>query len=188
MKISKRVVVAVTLAILGGGAMVVSAQAQDQARDQASQTAPHGVRGGMHGRGFVPMRGGAGGEFVSALLRAVHEEGLTTPALALTQAQKQQIMTLVQTAFKANAGKPAAPDITVVGNPASSGFAGAVQARQSAASSRVLAESNLATSIYQTVLTVQQQQALPTALQSLQTKAQQRRAAWQGRHSRPSNG
>ncbi len=190
MKYSKHVLLAVALVTLGSGAAITaSAQSSNQTPNPAPNAAPPAGGQGPH-HGFGRFRGprGAGGPFVATLLRAVREEGKTTPALALTVAQRQQIRTLVKASFKTGAANHPGVDVTVVGNPGSSGYAGAVQGAQSTAASRVLNESNLATQIYQQVLTAKQQQALPVALQALQTKAQERRAAWLSRHPHSSNG
>ncbi len=167
----QRVLCAVALATLGAAAVgTASAQTSSSA---PGVSPPHHMHGGQ-------FRHFGGSPFLGSLLRATRQ-------LNLLPAQQASIKTILSTARPHQPGtQPQRPDITVLGNPGSQGYAAAVQGAQAAASARVLKESTLAEQIY-AVLTKSQQDELPTVLASIQAKEQARRAQWAGRHA-TSNG
>jgi Spy/CpxP family protein refolding chaperone len=161
---SRSAVLAATLASIGLGTAVVAAQETNSS--SVSPPAATGRPHWHHARGAGP---------VGMLLRATRQ-------LNLSADQKQSIEALLHQARSEHRGLGAGPDITVLGNPGDANFGSAVQSLQSRSSSRIQAESELASSIYG-VLTPQQKQQLPAVLANLKAKAQARRAAWQAQHA-----
>jgi hypothetical protein len=164
----QRVLCAVALATLGAGA-VGTAAAQTSASAPAATPPQH-----MHGGHF---RRSGGSPFVGSLLRATRQ-------LNLLPAQQASIKSILAGARGTHqpGTQPQGPDITVIGNPGSQGYAAAVQGAQAAAAARIVKESTVAEQIY-AVLSKSQQDELPAVLASIQAKEQARRAQWASRHA-----
>jgi hypothetical protein len=174
----QRVLFAVTVTALGAGAMG-TACAQTSAAAAAPGTAPphHGHRGHFGRFG--------GSRFVGSLLRATKQLGKApgTQSLALSTDQQTYIKGLLKSARgDRHPGTRQGPDITVIGNPTSNGFAAAVQNAQAAATARVQKDSALAQSIWAD-LSPGQQAAIPGLLASIRAQEQARRAQWAAKHT-----
>ncbi|HTV51378.1 MAG TPA: Spy/CpxP family protein refolding chaperone [Steroidobacteraceae bacterium] len=167
------------LAILAAAALACGAGgialAQSSVASSSSSTTTSAPAGHRH------WRGARHSMLVGTLLRAARQ-------LNLTDAQKSDIKSLLTQARSSQSSTQGRrPDITVLGNPGDSGFAGAIATIKSEQEARLDRESALATSIYQ-VLTPEQQKALPGVLAQMQSKFQARRAAWEQRHASSSSG
>src|SRR5665213_3525442 len=128
----QRVVFAVTVAALGAGTMG-TAFAQTNASSAPGSAPAHHGHHGHFGRFH-------GSRFVGSLLRATKQLGRApgTQNLALSADQQTYIKGLLKSARSGHhRGTQQAPDITVVGNPTSSGFAAAVQSAQATATARI---------------------------------------------------
>jgi hypothetical protein len=170
----QRAVFAVAVAALGAGAVAMAAAPTSSS---APTTTPsHHLHRG-HFRGF------RGTPFVGTLLRATRQLGVMQPQLALTQTQQDSIKTILAGERRHQPGdQPQGPDITVLGDPGSQGYAAAVQDAEAAAQARIQKQSLLAEQIYGVLSTAQKDQ-LPTVLASIQAKEQTRRAQWASRHA-----
>ncbi len=117
---------------------------------------------------------------MGSLLRATKQLGQApgTQSLALTADQLTYIKGLLKSARTDHRpGTQQGPDITVLGNPASNGFAAAVQSAQAAATARIQKDSALAQSIWAD-LSPGQQAAIPGVLASIRAQEQARRGQW----------
>jgi len=173
----QRVVFAVTVAALGAGTMG-TAFAQTNASSAPGSAPAHHGHHGHFGRFH-------GSRFVGSLLRATKQLGRApgTQNLALSADQQTYIKGLLKSARSGHhRGTQQAPDITVVGNPTSSGFAAAVQSAQATATARIQQDSTLAQSIWGD-LSPGQQAAIPGLLASIRAQEQARRAQWAGKHA-----
>ena len=186
MKNSKRVVLAVALAALGGGA-VMTASAQSSGPGPGP-----GAHGPRHG-GFGHFRGGPGGELVGTLLRAIHQvekNPQTTPAIKSEIASAEPtIQGYLKAARQAAKGSEQTLHTTVAADVAAGNFTAAAAAQASAASARVTAEGALAQQIYGALGGTAAAQAVLTQISTDQANAAKRRAAWQANHphQQPSN-
>lgn len=151
-----------------GTAMTAFADSGADASSSSASAVPHHHH--WHRR---PMMGGP----LGMTLRAAHQ-------LSLTDDQKAQIRTILQTArTQARATLQAGSiDMAVLGNPADPNYATELQTLKENAANRIQMESELQSQIYN-VLTTQQKEQLPTVLAAMKAKAEQRRAEWQQRHA-----
>jgi hypothetical protein len=171
----QRVLFAVTVAALGAGAMGTAAA---QSTAAAGTAPPHHGHHGHFGR-FN------GSRFVGSLLRATRQLGQApgTQSLALSGDQQTYIKGLLRSSRSGHhPGTQQGPDITVVGNPTSSGFAAAVQSAQLAATARIQQDSTLAQSIWGD-LSPGQQAAIPALLASIRAQEQAHHAQWAAKHA-----
>ena len=179
MKNSKRIVLAVALAVLGSGAvMTASAQA-------APGSAP-GAHGPHHG-GFDHFRRGPGGQLVGTLLRAIHQvekNPQTTSAIKTDIASAEPtIQGYLKTARQAARSSEQGLRTQIAADVAAGNFAAAAAAEASAASARVNADGALAQQIYAALGTgTAAGQAVLTQIATDQANAAKRRAAWQANH------
>ena len=156
---------------LAGAAGMVSAQTTAPA-STITTTAPDegGYRHRWHSHHAGPL---------GITLRAAKE-------LNLTADQQASIKTILSNAHAqakaARAANESEPDLAVLGNPGDPNYATALQSAKTRAASRIQTESELQEQIYN-VLTAEQKAQLPTVLAGMKAKAQQRRAAWEQRHS-----
>ena len=164
----QRVLVAVAVATFAAGAV---GTASAQTTSPAPGTSPPQR---MH-RGQFRRFGGS--PFLSSLLRATRQLNLTTTQ----QASIRAILKGARSTHQPGAQRQG-PEITVLGNPGSQGYAAAVQDAEAAATARIQKESALAGQIYAQLTSAQQQQ-LPAVLASIQARQQARRAQWTARHA-----
>jgi Spy/CpxP family protein refolding chaperone len=95
--------------------------------------------------------------------------------LNLSDAQKQQIKSLVSASRQA-AKAQAAPDLSVLANPADPNYASTLQAVKDRAAARIQHWSEVQMQIFN-VLTPEQKAQLPQVLSAMQARIAQRRAA-----------
>ena len=167
MKNGNGIVVGATavLALLALDATLPRALAADATGNAAPMNWHHG-RGGPHGGG--PMGGGAEG----AMMQVMHE-------LGLSDAQKQQIHTLVKTArgqWQAAEGSGLS-DLAALGNPGDPNHAAALQSAKTRAAQHIQDWSDLEQQIYG-VLTTDQRARLPQLLTDLQSRISARHSEW----------
>jgi Spy/CpxP family protein refolding chaperone len=179
MKLNRNVGLLV-LAVAGavGAAGVVSAQTTNGSPSTATTAAP--TQGQHQGHKW---HGHHGGLLLGVTLRATKQLNLT----AEQQASIKTILSNAHTQAKAaRASSQSSLDMTVVGNPGDPNYATALQSAKTLAASRIQTESELQGQIYN-VLTAQQKAQLPAVLASMKAEAEQRRAAWEQRHSANGN-
>ena len=148
------------LALLGLDATLPRALAANTTGDMAP-ISRHRGHGGTMGRGAD-----------GALMQVMHE-------LALSDAQKQQIHTLVHTAhnqWQSQEGSGLS-DLAALGNPGDPNHATAVQSAQRRAAQRIQDWSDLELQIYG-VLTTDQRARLPQLLAELQSRITAHRNEW----------
>jgi len=158
------------LALLALDATLPRALAADATGNAAPMNGHHG-RGGPNGGG--PMGGGAEG----TMMQVMHE-------LGLSDAQQQQIHTLVKTArsqWQAAEGSGLS-DLAALGNPADPNHVAAVQSAKTRAAQRIQDWSDLEQQIYG-VLTTDQRAKLPQLLADLQSRITARRNEWHSQHT-----
>lgn len=171
MKLNRNVgLLVLAVAGLTGAAGVVSAQTT---APDTTMTTPAPDAGGHRWHGHH------GGALLGITLRAAKQLNLT----AEQQASIKTILSNAHTQAKAaRAANQAEIDIAVLGNPGDPNYATALQSAKTLAANRIQTESELQGQIYN-VLTAQQKAQLPTVLATMKAHAQQRRAAWEQRHS-----
>ena len=162
MKNGNGIVVGATavLALLALDATLPRALAADATGNAAPMNWHHGHGG--------PNGGGAEG----AMMQVMHE-------LGLSDAQKQQIHTLVKAArgqWQAAEGSGLS-DLAALGNPADPNHAAAVQSAKTRAAQRIQDWSDLEQQIYG-VLSTDQRARLPQLLADLQSRISARRSEW----------
>ena len=104
--------------------------------------------------------------------------------LSLSDAQKQQVHTLVSTArarWQAQAGSSLS-DLPALGNPGDPNYAAAVESAKSRAAQRIQDWSDLEQQIYG-VLTTEQRAQLPQLLADLQSRISAQRTEWQSQQT-----
>ena len=157
------------LALLGLDATLPGALAADNAGAAAPMSRHYG-RGG-------PTAGAAMGGAEGALLQVMHQ-------LDLSEAQQQQIHTLVQTArgqWQA-AEESGLTDLPALGNPADPNHLAALQSAKARAAQRIQDWSDLEQQIYG-VLSTDQRARLPQLLTDLQSRISVRRNEWHSQQS-----
>lgn len=160
-------VLVIALASLAAG-VAGTAVAQPPAAAASNATAP--LPGPHHPGPRGAFFGPPGSFLLGSLLRATQQLNLT----ADQQSQIKSIITTARAQERAQ-GPEAGLDIAVLGNPADSNYASAVQAAKTVAANRIQLESELQGQIYN-VLTAQQKTQLPTVLASIKAQMAARRA------------
>jgi Spy/CpxP family protein refolding chaperone len=157
------VVLGVALAGVAGGALAQAPTTNPSAPDHEWRGDQHW---GRHGGGW--SHGGA-----TELLRNLRE-------LDLTEAQREQIHTIMQSARsqwqKPAAATPGANPMAALANPGDPGYAAAVEAAKQRAGARIQAMSDLQLQVYN-VLTPQQKTAFAKLLADKQARWEKWRAA-----------
>src|SRR5262249_5352231 len=110
------------------------------------------------------------------MLHAAHQLNLTSDQ----EASIKSIMSNARAQRRAAMGGNSV-DLAALGNPGDPNYATALQSAKAAAEARFQSEVDLQNQIYN-VLTADQKAKLPQVLADMQSKAQQRRAAWQQQH------
>jgi len=113
---------------------------------------------------------GPGSFMLGTLLRATQQLNLSSDQ----QAQIKSILTMARSQTRAQGGQGAV-DIAVLGNPADSNYATAVQTAKASAANRIQLESEVQGQVYN-VLTTEQKTQLPGVLAGIKAKMAARRA------------
>jgi Spy/CpxP family protein refolding chaperone len=158
----------VATATVGTGAAVAAAATTSTAPATTAATAP--AAGGRH------WHHRHGGMLVGVMLRATHQLNLTPEQ----QTTIKGILSNARAQHQAAAGTGHV-DLMTLANPGDPNYAAALQNAKTAAASRFQNEVELQGQIYN-VLTADQKAKLPQVLADMQSKAQQRRAAWSQQH------
>ena len=165
-------------ATVGAGAAVAAAAVSTST---AASTAPSAAV-------TTPAPGGRhwhhrqGGMLVGVMLRATRQLNLT----ADQQTAIKGILSTARAQHLATAGT-AGVDLVALGNPGDPNYATALQNAKTAAANRLQKEVDLQGQIYN-VLTADQKAKLPQVLADMQSKAEQRRAAWAQQHGAQTEG
>jgi Spy/CpxP family protein refolding chaperone len=161
-------VLLVASATVGAGAAAAAATtAAAPAATAATAPAPEGRHWHHHFR--------SGGMLVGVMLRATRQLNLTTDQ----QTAIKGILSTARAQHQAAAGS--AGDLVTLANPGDPNYATALQNAKTAAASRLQAQAELQSQIYN-VLTADQKAKLPQVLADMKSKAEQRRAAWLQQH------
>jgi len=162
-------------ATVGAGAAVAAAAVSTSAvASTAAATTP--APGGRH------WHHRQGGMLVGVMLRATRQLNLT----ADQQTAIKGILSTARAQHLAAAGT-AGVDLVALGNPGDPNYATALQNAKTAAANRLQKEVDLQGQIYN-VLTADQKAKLPQVLADMQSKAEQRRAAWAQQHGAQTEG